>query len=185
VTVCHEIVAPQGDGHYQGYHTLDIFNDDWDDDSKRGLGDKYSGAQLRDCVEILQRDGQRLSRDSADANAPRHTLTFVRVPCGSVKEAKLRLIGGSPLAVALNCFGDYRETRSGNITRAKHARSNTPDPEWHAVSITGFSDSAAEGGGSFTFINSWGNEWGTGGRGTMSFAFYEAHCYEAYAALPP
>lgn len=37
----------------------------------------------------------------------------------------------------------------------------------------------------FRFVNSWGEEWGDGGFGTMPFAYFEAYVFEAYTALVP
>ena len=37
----------------------------------------------------------------------------------------------------------------------------------------------------FRFVNSWGEEWGDGGFGTMPFAYFKAYVFESYTALAP
>mmetsp|Transcript_78739 Transcript_78739/g.132085 ORF Transcript_78739/g.132085 Transcript_78739/m.132085 type:complete len:249 (+) Transcript_78739:39-785(+) len=176
VTAAHEVITGRC------FNVDDIFDASWDDDAERTIGDKFNGAHVRDCCALLATDGQR---ELNGRQGIRHRYQSVLVPPGDVKEARLRLIGGSPIAVGLNCIGAVQETRSGVLTCANHSRSKIPNPEWHAVTIVGFQlNEQEEGGGLFTFINSWGTQWGKAGFGTMSFAFYSQHCYESFALIP-
>lgn len=54
----------------------------------------------------------------------------------------------------------------------------------HEVLFVGYEDDPAEkGGGRFIVRNSWGEEWGDGGYGTVSYAYVECFCNEAGTIL--
>lgn len=54
----------------------------------------------------------------------------------------------------------------------------------HEVLLVGYEDDSAEkGGGRFVLRNSWGNEWGDGGYGTVSYAYVECFSHEAGTIL--
>lgn len=54
----------------------------------------------------------------------------------------------------------------------------------HEVLLVGYEDDPAEkGGGRFIVRNSWGEEWGDGGYGTVSYAYVECFCNEAGTIL--
>jgi hypothetical protein len=54
----------------------------------------------------------------------------------------------------------------------------------HEVLLVGYEDDPAEkGGGRFILRNSWGEEWGDGGYGTVSYAYVECFCNEAGTIL--
>jgi len=45
----------------------------------------------------------------------------------------------------------------------------------HSIVFTGYQDESKNGGGVFTFRNSWGAGWGNGGYGVMSYAYVRAY----------
>lgn len=54
----------------------------------------------------------------------------------------------------------------------------------HEVLLAGYVDDAkAPGGGWFVFLNSWGADWGRGGYGRVSYAYFECFCREAGTIL--
>jgi len=54
----------------------------------------------------------------------------------------------------------------------------------HEVLLVGYQDDPSEkGGGRFMLRNSWGEEWGDGGYGTVSYAYVECFCNEAGTIL--
>ena len=66
------------------------------------------------------------------------------------------------------------EERDGKLV------SKNPFKGGHEVLLVGYEDDPSEkGGGRFVLRNSWGEEWGDGGYGTVSYAYVECFCNEA------
>ena len=70
------------------------------------------------------------------------------------------------------------EERDGNLVSKNSFKGG------HEVLLVGYEDDPAEkGGGRFILRNSWGEEWGDGGYGTVSYAYVECFCNEAGTIL--
>ena len=88
------------------------------------------------------------------------------------------------LAVFEGCDGDGRfdfpttEERDGRLVTMNAFKGG------HEVLLVGYEDDPREkGGGRFIVRNSWGEDWGDGGYGVVSYAYVECFCNEAGTIL--
>lgn len=154
----------------------DLFEQDWDNDEKRSVGDKFSGALIAECCKKLATQGQK-ERKGDEV----HTLLCSPV-IRDLKHIKQRLLAGSPIAIALHIF----RADATNFTVENHSARHLQhgDGQWHAVCLVSYTDDDEwEGGGCFEFVNSYGKRWGTTGFGTMSYSFFLTFVHEAYAPM--
>jgi hypothetical protein len=78
-----------------------------------------------------------------------------------------------PVLASFEITDKWRDAPSGGIP--------APAPDDvslgnHTVLLVGYDDSRAE----FKFQNSWGEDWGDGGFGTVGYETFEATCWEAW-----
>jgi GNAT superfamily N-acetyltransferase len=78
-----------------------------------------------------------------------------------------------PVLASFEITDKWRDAPSGTIPTAAP---NDVSLGNHTVLLVGYDDSRAE----FTFQNSWGEDWGDGGYGTIGYETFEATCWEAW-----
>lgn len=152
----------------------DLHESTWEDSSSLHAGNRFIGALIKESALLLETKGQRGRNGSTFFRMKLHPMK-----AGDVELAKARIAGKHAIAASFEVFCAPRV----HLTVANHKRLEAHDREQHAVALVGYNvDESLEGGGRFTVLNSHGRDWGDQGFGSVSFAFYELYCREAFFA---
>ena len=90
-----------------------------------------------------------------------------------IESVKQALYQGWPVAAAINVYGDWTNPVGGNIEMPQEISGD----EAHAVVISGYNDKSQR----FYFKNSWGNDWGNRGFGSLSYDYVKLYATELVA----
>ena len=103
---------------------------------------------------------------------------YRQVDTGDLDQIKGQLALGHPVVFAARLNGAFMRARGQRTWRAEE-----DEGTWegnHAMTLTGYDDRTQN----FTFINSWGTDWGQNGYGTMTYATFQARAYSAFVIEP-
>jgi GNAT superfamily N-acetyltransferase len=101
-------------------------------------------------------------------------LAYQRVR--TVDECRAVIASGFLLTAAFEITDQWYSAPQGEIAMATGAIVGS-----HTVVLTGYDDSHQR----FSFLNSWGSEWGDRGFGTLPYSYFDAYQLEAWADAAP
>lgn len=138
------------------------------------------GSLMGEMSRNLARHGQRADGEPASQTASsrprrgcrdRHQLETAEYRV-SAKKAMQLLADSQPIAIQIRNF----DTSSSAVRTTDIEMQDVHDgPVFHAVCVIGYILSGdVEGGGDFIFLNSFGEDWGEGGFGRISFAAFDS-----------
>jgi GNAT superfamily N-acetyltransferase len=110
--------------------------------------------------------------EGIDAKAKANRILYYR-RVRNLDDCKVCLASEQPIMVAVDFTDQWYTANNGEI---EMPLTGTPIVASNSVILTGYNDATRR----FGFANSWGQEWGMNGHGTLPYAYIEIHCSDAW-----
>lgn len=143
-----------------------------------GMADVDSGCYIRDALKVAynvgapRETGWKYLIEKFTTKPPKrmytsgqyHKITEYRRVSNYVSEIKAALADGYPVTAGVAVFNSFYNDPMGNIP---HPGTNEYMEGGHAILLVGYDDTTQR----FIFRNSWGEEWGDKGYGTIPYSY--------------
>lgn len=150
-----------------------------------------SGSDIADALALLKETGtvtlsrfpyrdsncsRRPTADDLNAAAQFRIQSWHTVDISNVVNIKGQIVRGDPVVVGMLIPDDFSELKGDAVYN-----DTGQDGDGHAMVVVGYDDHRH----AFKLMNSWGQDWGQGGFGWVSYNSFKARTSEAYVASVP
>lgn len=132
-----------------------------------------TGVCREECWPYRPYQKDRPCAEADSQAAPFRIRTYARLNGTAEMERSLSVNG--PFLAGVEVFSGWFRTRDGKIPEPGPAEASLGG---HAIAVVGYS----RAGNYFKFKNSWGEDWGKGGYGFLSYEYLKEHCLDAWSA---
>lgn len=149
-----------------------------------GLTAEDSGSHIRDALKVVynlgapRETGWRYREDKFAErppnrqykSAPYHKITSYRSVAVDASALRAALAEGFPVVFGVSVFNSFFSDARGNIPMPGYREVMVGG---HAMLLVGYDDATTR----FKFLNSWGQDWGTNGYGTIPYDYVGSRNY--------